>query len=341
MQNTDTLNLIELPELMRAIVLDKPNNALSLSEVQIPLPHCGDQELIVKVEYVGLNPTDVELAKKGFCQWHYPHIMGFDAVGTVVQAKKGLFPTVGDRVMWHANIGGQGVLSEYASVPNFAVSVVPDSVTGSDAATLPCAGMTALIAMKKLQIIQGESIFIDAGAGAVGQFAIQFAKQLGADVFTTAAKRNHKLVTKLGADVVFDYQDKKLADKLSREVGPQGFDAVLDSLGGETTARNIELMRFCGRIACLKPLPLFEPALMFRKAPNIGIISLAGAWLCNSLCAQQKMGFLSKELLEAVAQGNIIPPKVTSVDFNADNISAALHRQINGGFTGKQIIKIT
>jgi len=79
---------------------------------------------------------------------------------------------------------------------------------------------------------------------------------------------------------------------------------------------------------------------MFRKAPNIGIISLAGAWLSNSLCAQQKMGFMSNELLDAVAKNSVHTPEVTLVNFSAKDVSYALHTQINGGFTGKQVIKV-
>ncbi|TMM46451.1 zinc-binding dehydrogenase [Colwellia ponticola] len=331
---------INLPKSMRAIELAKPNEAIRLADVTIPIPECNEHELLVKVEYVGLNSLDAYFAKTGFSQWQYPHILGLDAVGTVVQAKQGLFPTVGERVMWHANISQQGVLSEYAKVPNFAVSVVPKSIAASDAATLPCAGMTALIALDKLQITQGDTILIEAGAGAVGQFAIQFAKQRGADVFTTAAKHNHKLVKKLGADAIFDYHDNNLCDNIRQVLGPQGFDAVLDSVGGDSTKRNIELMRFCGRIACLKPLPRFDNELMFKKAPNIGIVSLAGAWLTNSLCAQQKMSFMSNQLLDGLAAGTLYTPKVTLIDFSAQHVSEALQKQISDGFTGKQVVNI-
>jgi NADPH:quinone reductase-like Zn-dependent oxidoreductase len=341
MLDIDILPNIDLPQSMRAIELAEPGEQISLSDVRLPVPECSEHELLVKVEYVGLNPIDAHFAKSGFSKWQYPHILGLDAVGTVVQAKKGLFPNIGDRVMWHANIGEQGVLSDYAKVPNFAVSVVPENVTASEAATLPCAGMTALIALEKLQIVQGDTILIEAGAGAVGQFAIQFAKQRGADVFTTASKHNHKLVKKLGADAVFDYHDKKLCEKIRRELGPQGFDAVLDSIGGDSTIRNIELMRFCGRIACLKPLPNFEQELMFRKAPNIGIVSLAGAWLANSLCAQQRMSFMSNQLLEGLSKGMLSVPDVTLIEFTAQEVSRALHTQIKGTFTGKQVVKIS
>ena len=325
---------------MQAIVLLEANEEIRLENIELSVPKCKDNELLIKVEYVGLNSLDAEYAKTGFCHWQYPHILGLDAVGIVVKAPKGVYPDIGARVMWHASMGSQGVLSEYAKVANYAVSVVPENVSPEQAAALPCAGMTALISLDRLQLVEGDTLLIEAGAGAVGQMAIQLAKQRGVDVFTTAAKRNHKLVKSLGAEAVFDYRDKKLCQKIRRELGPQGFDAVLDSIGGDVTVRNIELMRFCGRIACLKPLPTFEQELLFRKAPNISIVSLAGAWLANSLCAQQRMSFMSNLLLESLAKGDLVVPEVSLIEFNAEHISAALNKQLAGGFTGKQVVKL-
>ncbi|MGB1262535.1 MAG: zinc-binding dehydrogenase [Cognaticolwellia sp.] len=341
MPSTDNSHHSNILQTMRAIALPKASEQLRLENIELSVPQCCDNELLVQVEYVGLNPLDAEYAKSGFCLWQYPHILGLDAVGIVVNAPKGIYPNIGARVMWHASMGTQGVLSEYAKVPNYAVSVVPDGVRPEQAAALPCAGMTALISLDKLQIAEGDTLLIEAGAGAVGQIAIQYAKQRGAEVFTTASKRNHKLLKALGADVVFDPQDNKLCEKIRRELGPQGFDAVLDSIGGDATVRNIELMRFCGRIACLKPLPAFEQELLFKKAPNISIVSLAGAWLANSLCAQQRMSFMSKLLLESVANKELIIPQVSLVEFTASAVSAALNKQVAGGFTGKQVVKIS
>lgn len=341
MVNTKSPLQFSIPQIMRAIVLAEPNEQISLTEIELPIPTCGDNELLVKVEYVGLNPLDGQHAKSGFCQWQYPHVLGLDAVGIVVKAPLGLYPNVGARVMWHASLADQGVLSEYAKVPNYAVSVVPNKVMPQQAATLPCAGMTALIALKKLQITEGDTLFVEAGAGAVGQFAIQFAKQHGADVFTTAAKHNHKWLKQLGADAVFDYKDKNLISKIQRELGSQGFTAVIDSIGGDNTSRNIELMRFCGRIACLKPLPILDQKLLFKIAPNISIVSLSAAWLTNSLCAQQHMSFMSKLLLENVESGAVKVPKISIINFSAIDISSALTKQLAGGFTGKQVVQVS
>jgi len=340
MPNFETSAQQTIPNTMQALALSEPSDAFTLSEMTFSIPQCASDELLVKIEYVGLNRVDAIFAQQGFTPWQFPHILGLDAVGVVVKAAKGVYPKVGERVMWHANIAQQGVLSEYAKVPNYAVSVVPDNISAQQAATLPCAGMLALICLDKLHLKEGESILIEAGAGAIGQFAIQFAKQRGADVFTTASKRNHKLVKKLGADFVFDYQDKKLCEKICKELGPTGFDAVLDSVGGEATNRNIELMRFCGRIACLKPLPVIDHGLMFLKAPTISIVSLGGAWLAKSLCAQQKMSFLCQFLLQNLSENKIQLPQISEVKFEQNSVTEALHRQLNGSFTGKQIVKI-
>ncbi|MEM5545815.1 zinc-binding dehydrogenase [Pseudoalteromonas fuliginea] len=340
MPNTDVTHEYTIPRAMRAIVLPEPNEEISLADVQLPVPKCADNELLIKVEYVGLNPVDGQFAKSGFCNWQYPHVLGLDAVGVVVKANKGVFPSVGERVMWHASVGGQGVLSEYTKVPNYAVSVLPAGLSPAVAAILPCAGMAALISIDKLSINEGDTVLIEGGAGAVGQFAIQYAKQRGANVFATASKRNHKLVKQLGAEVVFDYNDKKLCDKIRRELGPQGFDAVIDTIGGESTARNIELMRFCGKIACLNPLPCFDQDLMYRRAPNISVVSLGGAWLANSLCAQQRLSFMGNLLLEGACNGDIKTPALTAVEFNAQAVSDALNKQLAGGFTGKQVVHV-
>jgi NADPH:quinone reductase-like Zn-dependent oxidoreductase len=340
MPDTDILHDYSIPPTMRAIVLPEPNAQINLADVELPVPECSDNELLIKVEYVGLNPVDGQFAKSGFCKWQYPHILGLDAVGVVVKAGKGIFPNVGERVMWHASMGGQGVLSEYTKVPNYAVSVLPKGLSPAVAAILPCAGMAALICLDKLSISEGDTVLIEGGSGAVGQFAIQYAKQRGADVFATASKRNHKLVKLLGADMVFDYNDKKLSEKIRRELGPQGFDAVIDTVGGESTARNIELMRFCGRIACLNPLPCFEQELMYRKAPNISVVSLGGAWLANSLCAQQRLSFMGNLLLEGACTGEIKTPALSAVEFNAQAVSDALNKQLAGGFTGKQVVHL-
>lgn len=331
--------MANLPKKIKAITLTSPAEEFQLEMQEMPLPQRKENELLIRVEYVSLSPLDAQLAKNGFEGWQYPHVMGLDAVGTVVDAPIGMTPSINNRVMWHANLAQQGMLAEYVAVPNFAVAKIPEHLASNIAATLPSAGLTALFALDRLQLKEGENIFIEAGSGAVGQFAIQYAKQLGALIYTTAAKVNHAYLKKLGADEIFDYADKNLFKKLKQACDNQHFDAIIDALGNNT-ADHIALLRFCGRIACLNHLPAIPELLLFNKAPAIHMISLNGAWLNKSLCAQQKLGFRGKMLAEDVAHGNIIPPVIHHVDFDPTAITKALNIQLAGGITGKQVVKV-
>jgi hypothetical protein len=70
-------------------------------------------------------------------------------------------------------------------------------------------------------------------------------------------------------------------------------------------------------------------------------VSIGGAWLANSLCAQQRLSFMGNLLLEGALSGDIKTPAITAVDFTADSVSAALNNQIAGGFTGKHVVQIS
>lgn len=325
---------------MQGIVLKQAEEGFNLVKQTVATPQREESELLIRVEYVGLNPIDAKLAKEGFPEWEYPHILGLDAVGTVIEAPIGVSPNIGDQVMWHANIKQQGMLANYVSVPNFAVSTLPEGLAAETAAALPCAGMAALFSLDKLQIKEGDNLLIDAGAGAVGQFAIQYAKKRGAKVFTTAAKNTHAYLKKIGADECFDYQDENLLKQFKMALGHSQFDAVIDSVGGGNTIRNIGLLRFCGKIACLNGLPSLPPSLLLHKAPIISIVSIIGAWLTHSLCAQQRMSFMGNLLMNSVNDGTIKAPAIIPVAFDGDAITQALSKQLQGGVFGKQVVNI-
>ena len=331
---------MSLPSKMHALTLHQPQQDFSLQQDSLVLPTIGDRQLLIKVEYAGLNPVDTKLAYHGHTQWQYPHIPALDGVGVVVDSFVAHCPLIGKRVMWHGDLTKHGALAQYVTVDAHAVAVVPDCISPRDAATLPCAGMTAALALCKLQLKAGETILIEAGAGGVGQFAIQLAKAQELTVYTTASKSNHKYLKKLGADEVFDYKDPQLALKLERALGVQRLDGVLDAVGGESTERNIKLLKFNGQIACLNPLPSLEQALLFAKSPTIHVVSLGGAWLSNDICAQHKLGMKGEHLLSLLAQQTIRVPPISVIDFNAQAVTSAMHNQLTGGVCGKQIVEI-
>ncbi len=330
--------MANLPSTMNALTLAEHGGQFRLRLQTLPLPERHTGELLVKIERVGLNPIDSKLALSSDPQWHEPHIPGLDAVGVVVDACPGNSPAIGERVMWHANLAHQGVLSEYAKVPAYAASKVPDGVSAEQAAAVPCPGLTATLCFCKLAIQDGDTLLVEAGAGAIGQFAIQIAKCKGATVFATAAKPHHSYLKQLGADAVFDYHDADIAEQIKRELGQGQLTAVIDSVGGDATLRNIELLKYSGKIALLVEMPQIPSALLFRKAPSLHIISLGGAWLSSDLCAQQMMSFKGSLLLEYIAKGELKTPELIPVEFNAEAVTQAMHRQLDGSVFGKQVV---
>ncbi|WP_105258817.1 zinc-binding dehydrogenase [Pseudoalteromonas sp. T1lg88] len=311
---------------MQALVLHEASPSLALKLQELPVPSIGASEVLVEVEYVGLNHIDARLGAEGFCRWQYPHVLGIDAVGTVVEAPVGVFPKRGTRVIFTTSLADQGVLKRYTKVANYAVAEVPESIPSAVAATLPNAGMTALAALDKIQLQAGESIYINSGCGAVAHFAIQYARQRGAKVFVSAPEREHERIKALGADVVFASTEEQLARDIKHELGPDGFDTILNSCGGDTFVTDLAHLRFGGRIACLNGFAEIPQELLFSRAPIIAAVSLGGAWLANSLCAQQKLSFMGQQLLQDVGSGKIQAPGHRILPFDTELVGEALRQ---------------
>ncbi|MCG7547473.1 MULTISPECIES: zinc-binding dehydrogenase [Pseudoalteromonas] len=311
---------------------------LVMSEQAMPEP--SSNELLVAIEYVALNHLDARMARDGFSQWEYPHILGLDAVGTVVKAGKGVFPKAGARVLFNANLAQKGMLKEFAVVPNHAVSELPTDISPEVAVILPNAGMAALLAIEKLKLTEGDSLAINSAQGAVAHFAIQYAKQKGAQVFAFAQKEHHKRLRKLGADFAFDCESDSVCDQIKREIGPEGFDCILNTSGGDSFIEDLRHLRFCGRIACLNGFGHIPEELLFEKAPNIGVVSIGGAWLANNLCAQQHLCFMGQKLLADVKSGQLKVPDIELIEFSAQAVKDTLSCLLTSSCQKRPVIKI-
>ncbi|MBE0367559.1 zinc-binding dehydrogenase [Pseudoalteromonas sp. MMG013] len=331
--------MVDFPNKMKAILLTEVGPDFKLENAQIPMPVCCDQEVLVKIEYVGLNGLDAKFAQQGTPCWQYPRVFGLDAVGTVVAGPKGVHPEVGTRVMWHNDIASEGVLSEYVKVPNFALTVLPPDINPAVAASLPTPGMTALIALYKLQLNEGDTVFIEAGNTCVGQLAIQMAKQQGLTVVTTSPKQCKTALKKLGAELVIDDKENDIAEKIQQYFGVDNVQGIID-LSGQNTNKLLELLQFCGRISCVSGLAKLDESLLFMKAPNIGIVSLPGAWLAKSICAQQRMSFLGNVLTDYLQQEQLCLSEKEIIAFDAENIHSALSARMTGTSHFYQVVKV-
>ena len=325
---------------MTVLELNQPGANFDLTLTQQAIPTLADNEVLVEIEYVALNHLDAKLACKGHDRWQYPHVLGLDAVGTIVDAPKGVFPNKGARVLFHSDIAEQGVLKQYAAVPNHAVCEISDELASDIAVLLPHSGMAALLALEKLQLKQGDSLAINSAQGAVAHFAIQYAKQRGAKVFAFAQKPHHKRLTKLGADFIFDCESTGLCDTVNLELGPGGFDCILNTTGGQGFLKDLENLRFGGRIACLNGFPEIPEKLQCMHAPTISTVSVIGAKLSNNLCAQQHLHFLGEQLMADVVSKKISTPPLEHIEFEAEPVKQVLTELLNGTSAVRPVIKI-
>jgi NADPH:quinone reductase-like Zn-dependent oxidoreductase len=221
-------------ELMRAIVYHKYGSPKVLKLAEIATPVVGDDQVLVKVHAISVNPYD----------WHMmrgiPYLLrlqtglfkpknsgfGNDLAGRVEVVGKNVTEFQrGDEVFG----GGRGSLADYVCASREGLVQKPAHLTFEQAAAIPMAGITALQGLRdKGQIQAGQRVLIHGASGGVGTFAVQIAKSYGAEVTGVCSTRNVEMVRSIGADHVIDYT------KVDFTQSGQRYDLILDSAGNHS-----------------------------------------------------------------------------------------------------------
>jgi NADPH:quinone reductase-like Zn-dependent oxidoreductase len=206
---------------------------IQLDEISVPAPEPG--QVLVSIKAVGVNSLDWKL-REGYLREGFPlplpAILGVEFAGEIVElGSEAKQFAVGDRVM--TLLHGLGAYAEYIVVDESVLCRIPEELSDVEAAALPISVQTAWEALLAAgEPRQGMKILIQGGAGAVGGFAVQFAKSAGAKVIVTASAKNHDYVKALGADEVIDYRTERFEDRV------KDVDLVLDFVGGEIIDRS-------------------------------------------------------------------------------------------------------
>jgi alcohol dehydrogenase len=242
---------------MKAFVLERYGKQGGLQLTDVPVPALRDDEVLVEVHAASVNLLDVKIMRGEFkliLRYGLPLVLGHDVAGVVVKvgAQASQF-AVGDEVYARADDGRIGTLAEFAAVKATSLAHKPRTLTMVEAASLPLVGLTAWQALVEMAALKrGQRVFIQAGSGGVGTFAIQLAKQLGASVATTTSTANMDLVRRLGADTVIDYKTQDFEAVLRDQ------DLVLNSQDGKTLAKSLRVLRPGGQLISISGPP--DPA---------------------------------------------------------------------------------
>lgn len=221
---------------MKAWKLNQPEGIDQLVLTTATQPTPSAEDVCIKVEAVGLNPIDYKLAHWGYATWNYPQIIGLDIAGTITKVGKNVHNfQPGDRVMAFIDPRDGGGFAQYTKVKAYAVSRLPDNVSYAQAATLPCAGYSAWIAIHdKLRLESGQSIAITGAGGGVGGFAVQLAKQVGATVYAIADGQHHQRLLSYGADEVIDPHTENIAMRLIEYTEDKLVHGVIDCVSAKS-----------------------------------------------------------------------------------------------------------
>lgn len=212
---------------MRAVAVDHFGEIGSVHE--IPAPVAGEDEILVRINYAGVNPADWKVRDGLRGAREFPLILGSDFAGVVEAVGEGVTRFApGDRVFGIAS--DHGTYAEYTVVPRpsayAVVAKIPSNVTDQDAAALPVSGLTAFGALDKLALAPGSTLLVVGGTGGVGGFGVQLAKSKGLHVLATVRSGKEDIARALGADEVFAY-DKGDVLAAVHAAHPGGVDAVL------------------------------------------------------------------------------------------------------------------
>lgn len=261
-----------------------PSEVLQVGELDDPTPGPGDVR--VRIHASGINPADTK-RRSGWGGGsvsgprEIPHYDGagvIDAVGGGVDAGR-----VGQRVWVHSAWFGReyGTAAQYVVVPEQLALPLPDGTSFEAGACLGIPALTAHQVVFSDGPVEGKTVLVTGGAGAVGHYAIQLAKWGGARVIATVSSpEKAELAREAGADEVLNYRTEDVSARVAELTGGEGVDRVIEVAFGENVAKDVELLKVGGTIASYasdaapEPALPFYPLLMKNAAVRISLVFL-------------------------------------------------------------------
>ena len=278
-----------------------------LAEVELPMPKPGPRQVLVKVAACSLNFRDLAIALGTYRMPTKPNLVPLsDGAGEVVEVGTGVTRVkAGDRVAgcffqrWfggppaadtHASaLGGglDGMLTQHVVLEQDGVVALPAHLSFEEAATLPCAAVTAWHALAEhARIVAGQTVLVQ-GTGGVSIFALQLARLMGAQVIVTSSSEQKLARAKaLGAAHGVNYKATPEWDKAVVELTGGGVDHVVEVGGPGTLARSLRAIRVGGKITMIGVLSgaaEINPMLIFSRRANVQGISVGSTQMFEAM----------------------------------------------------------
>ncbi|MGW2786408.1 NADP-dependent oxidoreductase [Streptomyces populi] len=334
---------------MKAFLVEKYGGPAGMRAAEVLEPQVGAEDVLVEIRAASVNPLDIKLRDgdfKAFLPYRLPLVLGNDLAGTVVRVGPSVTRfAAGDEVYARPDKDRIGTFAELIAVHQNDLAPKPATLTMAEAASLPLVALTAWQALvERARVRPGQKLLVHAGAGGLGSFAVQLAKALGAHVATTVSTAKVDLVKDLGADVVVDYRTQNFEEILD------GYDVVLDSLGGENLAKSLRVLKPGGMAISVAGPP--DPAFARELGVN-PVLRLAMTVLSSKTRRQAKRlgvtysflfmkasGDQLRELAPLLDSGKIRPVVDTVFPFD-DTLHAMEYVEKGRAKAGKVVVSMT
>lgn len=334
---------------MKVVVLRELGGAEKLLLEDLPDPQPGTGEVVVRVKAAAMNHRDVWIRTGKYAGIALPVVLGSDGAGEVVTVGSGVDSVlVGKQVIlnpifeWGYDPKAQGAnfrilglqdpgtYAEYVKIPAANLYPKPTQLSWEEAAALPVAATTAYRAVvTRGQVKQGESVVVIGIGGGVAAFVLQIAKKLGARVFVTSGSDEKiRRAKELGAEAGANYRTQDWVKELRTLLGEVGPDVIIESAGGETFDKALDLARPGGRVvtfgATLGPTKELTVRRIFWKQLTI---------LGTTMGTQDDF----ERAIDLYGSGGLKP--VIDKIFPLDDVQSAHKRMDEAGQFGKIILK--
>lgn len=326
---------------MQALILNQYNGPLELSEVPRPIPAAG--QVLVHIAASGLNPLDTKIRSGSAAHARHPVplVLGIDMAGVVEEIGPGVTAfKVSDEVYgMTGGVGGiQGTLAQYAAVDADLLALKPSNITMRDAAALPLAIITSYSGIvDRADLRAGQTVLVHGGAGGVGHISVQLARALGGVVWATAGERDREFISRLGATPI-DYRKQTVEEYVESCTHGEGFDLVVDTVGGATLDASFEAVKHFGHVVSALGWDTHALApLSFREATYSGVFTL------YPLLSGKNRSHHGEILREAtrLVEARQLSPRIDPRRFDLYSAEVAYEALTNGTSSGKLVVEIS
>ncbi|WNJ20121.1 NADP-dependent oxidoreductase [Pontibacter sp. G13] len=342
------MNRTPIPPQMKALMLTgfgkKLHRNLSFQQLDTPTPE--PNQILVEIHAASLNPIDYKIVEgllRLVRSFDLPEQLGFDVAGIVIAKGTEVDQfEIGDEIYARVSGESRGTFAEYIAVDAELAAPMPLGLSFEEAASIPLVGLTTVQSFRWAGLKANDRVLIHAGSGGIGTFAIQYAKALGATVYTTTSTPNVGWVKALGADQVIDYKQEDYRTML------QDLDIVYDTLGSGYTKDAFSVIRSGGSVVTIVGDPDAEAveemglnavlkfALGLKRRP-IDRAQRAKAALYRFIAMNPNAEDLM-EITRWIEAGNIRP--VIDRTFALDDAVEALTYLQTGRAKGKVVLKV-